>query len=62
MADETRMTTTWEYTSVEAKITKAGDLVRDLNALGEQGWEVVGFATGNKMGTGTLLAILKRPG
>ena len=52
----------WEYTYVQRNSSNMTALTDDLNALGMEGWEVVGFASADKtIGLNSVMAVLKRP-
>ena len=54
--------TRWEYTSVTRNSSNMNKLLSDINDLGEQGWELVGFASADKtLGLNSVIAVLKRP-
>lgn len=54
--------TQWEYTYVSVNTLSLPLLIDNLNRLGAEQWEVVGFASAdNTIGFNAITAILKRP-
>ncbi len=54
--------TRWEYRGLQRNSANLNGLINDLNALGRDGWEVIGFASADKtLGLNSIMAILKRP-
>lgn len=52
----------WEYQRVETYTVGQRSLIEQLNVMGAEGWEVVGFASSDKtVGFNSLVAIARRP-
>jgi len=55
--------TQWEYKGLIRNSINLNKMVDDLNILGRQGWEVIGFAGSDKtLGLNSIMTLLKRPG
>lgn len=62
----TQTVISWEYKVVETGGRKPDKLQKELNELGQEGWELVAIAAPPKgqlgaLSTSSLVAILKRP-
>lgn len=52
----------WEYTRVEVGTNVQERMIRELNRLGAEGWEVIGVAAADRtLGLNSVIVLAKRP-